>query len=144
MAAVAVGVCLAVASCGDSSKKPGCKADKDCKNHQVCGDGKCVECNIDAQCPGGKRCSAHACVLAPECISDKQCPGGKVCQAGKCKACATDSECGKPRADPAVSITAAVSLMLRPSDNTTPVAMPGKAERSTTAVTICQRVLPRP
>lgn len=98
LAALAVlGPCLlgiALASCGDSSKKPGCKADKDCKNGQVCAAGKCVECTDDAQCPAGKRCSANACIAAPECLNDKQCPTGQVCQAGKCKACAADSECG--------------------------------------------------
>src|SRR5215468_12771203 len=93
-ALAAVGVCIALASCGDSSKKPGCKADKDCKNGQLCAAGKCVECIDDAQCPAGKRCSANACIVAPECLNDKQCPPGQVCQAGKCKACADDSECG--------------------------------------------------
>lgn len=96
-ALAAVGLCLlgfALASCGDSSRKPGCKVDKDCKSPQVCAAGKCVECTDDAQCPAGKRCSASACVAAPECLNDKQCPTGQVCQAGKCKACAADSDCG--------------------------------------------------
>ena len=91
--ALALGACLVVASCG-SSAKPGCKADKDCKNHQACAAGKCVECITDEQCPRGKMCSNNACVTAAECKSDSQCPGGQVCQAGKCKACATDGECG--------------------------------------------------
>src|SRR5712671_5345670 len=87
VATVAVALGLAVASCGDSSKKPGCTSDKDCKNNQVCASNTCVECNTDSQCPTGKRCSGHACVVA-ECKSDQEC-NGKVCQAGKCKACAT-------------------------------------------------------
>ncbi len=86
---------FAIASCGDTSKKPGCKADKDCKNNLVCAAGSCVECNTDEQCPSGRRCSAHACVVT-ECRSDDECKG-KVCQAGKCKACATDDECGPGR-----------------------------------------------
>jgi len=90
----ALGAWFALASCGDSSRKPGCKADKDCKTGQVCAAGKCVECTDDAQCPAGKRCSANACIAAAECLNDKQCPTGQVCQAGKCKACAADSECG--------------------------------------------------
>ena len=94
-AAVALGCLLALAAgCGDSSKKPGCKSDKDCKNHTVCAAGKCVECIDDAQCGPGKHCSANTCVAAPECMDDKQCPQGQVCQAGKCKACASDAECG--------------------------------------------------
>jgi peptidoglycan-associated lipoprotein len=85
----------ALAGCGDETKKPGsCKADKDCKQGQVCTENKCVECTKDAQCPAGKRCSANACVAAAECTKDDQCPQGKVCQAGKCKSCAADSECG--------------------------------------------------
>ena len=81
-------------SCGDTSKKPGCKADKDCKSPLVCASNKCVECAEDSQCPKGKRCDANACVTKPECTKDDQCPAGKVCQAGKCKPCALDNECG--------------------------------------------------
>lgn len=94
VAFVALGLGLATASCGDSSKKPGCKSDKDCKTNQVCASNTCVECNTDAQCGAGKRCKAHACVGEPECNSDETCPAGMVCQAGRCKACAADTECG--------------------------------------------------
>ncbi|HEX2686911.1 MAG TPA: OmpA family protein [Kofleriaceae bacterium] len=93
VAAVALVFGFAMASCGDSSKKPGCKADKDCKNNFVCSANTCVECTSDAQCHDGKRCRANACVLAPECENDSECHDGKVCQAGKCKACASDDEC---------------------------------------------------
>src|SRR5882724_4566902 len=93
-ALVALGACLAWVGCGGSPSTPGCKADKDCKNHQVCAAGKCVECIDDAQCGAGRRCSANACIAAPECLNDKQCAAGQVCQAGKCKACASDGECG--------------------------------------------------
>lgn len=91
---LALGVCAVAASCGDSSRTPACKADKDCKAGLHCAVGRCVECTEDAHCTGGKRCSANACIAAPECLNDKQCPAGKVCQAGKCKACAADNECG--------------------------------------------------
>lgn len=81
--------------CGDKTKKPGsCKADKDCKDGQVCLENRCVECKTDANCPKGKRCSAGACIAAPECTKDDQCPSGQVCQAGKCKPCATNNDCG--------------------------------------------------
>jgi len=93
-AIVASGFGLVAAGCGDTSKPPGCKVDKDCKSPLVCGAGKCVACTSDAQCPAGKRCSGNACIAAPECLNDKQCPSGQVCQAGKCKACAADTECG--------------------------------------------------
>jgi peptidoglycan-associated lipoprotein len=82
---------FAVVSCGDTSKKPGCKTDKDCKNNLVCAANTCVECTSNAQCPSGERCKANACV--PECASDNDCHDGKVCQAGRCKACAADNEC---------------------------------------------------
>ena len=93
VAACALVLGFAMTSCGDSSKKPGCKTDKDCKNPLVCAANTCVECTTDAQCGGGKLCSANACVAAAECTSDDQCTDGKVCQAGKCKACAADNEC---------------------------------------------------
>ena len=92
--AAALMLALAVASCGDHPKGPSCKTDKDCKAPLVCGDNKCVECNEDSQCSGGKRCTAHACVAAAECTKDDQCPSGQVCQAGQCRACAADGECG--------------------------------------------------
>lgn len=82
------------ASCGDTSKKPGCKVDKDCKSPQVCAANKCVECTTDDQCAKGKHCSANACVVKAQCEHDDQCAAGQVCQAGTCKACAADSECG--------------------------------------------------
>jgi peptidoglycan-associated lipoprotein len=91
---VALGVCIVAASCGDTSRKPGCKSDKDCKSPTVCAGGKCVECTDDTQCPTGKHCSANACVAAAECQNDQQCPPGKVCQAGQCRACAADLDCG--------------------------------------------------
>ncbi|HET7505005.1 MAG TPA: OmpA family protein [Kofleriaceae bacterium] len=93
VAGLALAVGLFTASCGDSSKKPGCKVDKDCKNGLVCAASKCVQCTDNSQCGTGKRCVANACVTAPECERDDQCQDGKVCQAGRCKACAADSEC---------------------------------------------------
>ncbi|HEU4726593.1 MAG TPA: OmpA family protein [Kofleriaceae bacterium] len=93
VAGLALVLGFAATSCGGSSKQPGCKADKDCKNGLVCAANKCVECIDSSQCGSGKRCIANACVAAPECERDDQCPDGKVCQAGRCKACAADSEC---------------------------------------------------
>jgi peptidoglycan-associated lipoprotein len=88
---------IALVSCGDTSKGPGCKTDKDCKDAKggkVCAANKCVECNTDDQCPKGKHCSANACLVNPQCEHDDQCPTGQVCQAGACKPCASDGECG--------------------------------------------------
>ncbi len=83
-------------ACGDKPKHPGCKVDKDCKSPLVCNaaENKCVECNDDSQCKGGKKCEAHACVVKAQCTKDEQCPNGQVCQAGSCKPCASDGECG--------------------------------------------------
>ena len=87
-----------LAGCGDKTKKPGsCKSDKDCKDPKfgkICDNNKCVECKADSDCPSGKRCSANACIAAPECTRDDQCAAGQVCQAGKCKPCATNADCG--------------------------------------------------
>jgi len=84
----------ATTSCGDKSKAPGCKTDKECKGGKVCAANKCVECNTDDQCPKGKHCSANACIAKAQCEHDDQCAPGQVCQAGACKACAADAECG--------------------------------------------------
>ena len=92
IAAAGMLIGLAV-SCSDP-KKPGCKADKDCKAPLHCASNKCVECGDDSQCPTGKKCEANACIAKAECTKDDQCPAGKVCQAGKCKPCGVDSECG--------------------------------------------------
>ncbi len=95
LAAVAMVLAFAFSvSCGDTSKKPGCKVDKDCKSPQVCAASKCVECTTDDQCTKGKHCSANACVAKAQCEHDDQCAAGQVCQAGACKACAADAECG--------------------------------------------------
>jgi Cys-rich repeat protein len=94
VASLALVIGLSAGSCGDSPKKPGCTGDKDCKTDLFCAAGTCVECTENTHCPAGKRCSAHACVAAPECTSDETCPPGQVCQAGRCKACASDAECG--------------------------------------------------
>ncbi len=97
VALAAIGVVLAIAlvgSCGSKPKTPGCKADKDCKNGQVCADNHCVACNDDSQCAKGQHCSANACVAKAECVNDTQCPNGQVCEAGACKPCASNGECG--------------------------------------------------
>ena len=95
LVAIAAAAMLMLVACGDKSKKPGCKGDKDCKKGQVCAANKCVECKDDKQCPAGKKCSANACVAGKsQCTRDDQCPTGQVCQSGQCKPCASDGECG--------------------------------------------------
>jgi peptidoglycan-associated lipoprotein len=92
--AIFVAIFVIVCGCSDKPKKPGCKADKECKAGQVCDNNKCVECAKDEQCKDGKKCVANACVTKPQCEKDDQCPTGQVCQAGKCKPCITDGDCG--------------------------------------------------
>ncbi len=92
----------ATQGCGSNAKPktPICHGPKDCTSPQVCVDNKCVECGADADCPKNERCSAGACVAAPECTKDGDCvdaqgkPTGQVCQANHCTACATDGDCG--------------------------------------------------
>lgn len=93
IATIGLSIGLAI-SCGGSSKKPGCEADKDCTGGLVCAAHKCVACTTDAQCEAGQRCEANACVAKPRCTSDAECTNGQICQAGACKPCATDDECG--------------------------------------------------
>jgi len=91
---IAIAALALLVACGDKSKKPGCKGDKDCKNGLVCAANKCVACRDDSQCPKGKKCVANACIIKAQCTKDEQCPAGQVCQAGSCKPCASDGECG--------------------------------------------------
>ena len=91
---VALAALALLVACGDKSKKPGCKGDKDCKNGLVCAANKCVACRDDSQCTKGKKCVANACIVKTQCTKDEQCPAGQVCQAGSCKPCASDGECG--------------------------------------------------
>lgn len=82
------------ASCGDKTKAPGCKGDKDCKDGLKCSENKCVQCTADADCGAGKACEAGACVAAPECTKNSDCANGMACLANKCKPCAADADCG--------------------------------------------------
>lgn len=84
---------------------PLCKSDDHCKEHaEVCVEGQCRECAVDAQCKGGFTCKGAQCVPKAECESDAQCAAGSKCQEGKCRqevamvaakvACKADAECG--------------------------------------------------
>ncbi len=56
-----------------------------CKDDEVCDDGKCVECDSEHPCSGGKICVDGKC----------QCPANKPFWNGKeCRACLNDEECG--------------------------------------------------
>jgi len=77
---------------------PNCKSDENCKDHhEVCVEGQCQECAVDANCKGGFVCQSHRCAPKPECAKAADCGPGKGCEAGKCVAheCETDSACGK-------------------------------------------------
>jgi peptidoglycan-associated lipoprotein len=75
-------------------KPPGCAANTDCKDGQVCVAQACVACTEDAQCGDGQVCEAGACAAKPECTKDAECGDGQVCKAGACTACASNGECG--------------------------------------------------
>ena len=75
---------------------PKCTGDKECKDHsEVCVQGQCQECAVDANCKPGFVCQTGRCLPKPECTADASCPGGTKCKAGKCAPeCAQDNECG--------------------------------------------------
>lgn len=82
---------------------PKCDSDTQCKEKgEVCVQGQCQECAVDAQCKPGFVCSGNKCMPTPECTSDTACGTGKKCQNGKCAvdpnykaegACKTSDDC---------------------------------------------------
>lgn len=97
LAALALGACR--------PDYPLCKSDEHCKEHaEVCVEGQCRECAVDAQCKEGFVCKESQCAPKDECTADSHCPTGMQCKLGKCAAematvsgkvpCATDAQCG--------------------------------------------------
>jgi peptidoglycan-associated lipoprotein len=76
---------------------PNCKSDEACKDHpgEVCVQGQCQECAVDANCKAGFVCQTNKCVPKPECTQDAACGTGKKCDAGKCVTheCEQDTDC---------------------------------------------------
>lgn len=79
---------------------PKCENDEHCKEKgEVCVQGMCQECAVDANCKAGFVCDANKCVPKPECTNDSGCGEGKKCKQGKCtvaeakQECAADDDC---------------------------------------------------
>lgn len=86
---------------------PKCENDANCKEHnEVCVQGQCAECAVDANCPANFVCQGQKCVPKPECTPQTGCGEGKKCENGKCvvakvetpavdpcAACGPDEEC---------------------------------------------------
>jgi hypothetical protein len=79
----------------------GCKTDKDCPDHGVCIDEKCViapPCRTDADCKDGDECTKDGrCVPKPAgaCGTNDDCKDGLVCTDKMCVACVPESDdCG--------------------------------------------------
>ena len=92
------GLALAVAVlAGCPPTYPNCKSDETCQEKgEVCVNGTCQECSVDANCKEGFACQGNKCVpKAAECSRDDQCTGGKICEGGKCSApqCTSKSQC---------------------------------------------------
>ncbi len=101
---LAVASLFAVALMACPPKYPKCENDANCKdNNEVCVQGQCVECAVNANCKPGFVCDANKCVPKPECMKDGDCKDGKKCKLGKCAVaeaknpdeilCNTDEEC---------------------------------------------------
>jgi len=104
---VYVSDCSAALLCRSQSCLPECKADRDCGEHQVCKDTRCVAdglqplaCRYHSECDTerGERCLAGNCHCA--CAEDRDCPSGQVCNGCGCEpdpeapqACVYNSDC---------------------------------------------------
>jgi peptidoglycan-associated lipoprotein len=82
---------LALAGCPKKPKDGNCNSNADCAAQQgfgkVCVQGRCQECQADADCPAGFSCRDLKCVpkAAPtECDASRPCPQGKACEGGRC------------------------------------------------------------
>jgi peptidoglycan-associated lipoprotein len=101
-AAVVSVVCAAFMGCPPTYPK--CESDDHCKEkNEVCVQGMCQECALDANCKAGFVCDANRCVPKPECSDKKGCGEGKKCTKGKCLVddslsskveCSVDDDCG--------------------------------------------------
>ncbi len=82
---------------------PKCESDANCtEKGEVCVQGQCQECAIDANCKPGFVCDANKCVPKPECSDTNPCKAGAKCKQGKCAAneatpkdgtCTTNEDC---------------------------------------------------
>jgi hypothetical protein len=73
-----------------------CSLDAQCNTggpERRCAGGKCVQCAIDNDCSGGRRCVSGQCQVP--CTNDGSCSGFDRCLEGRCVAsgCQTDREC---------------------------------------------------
>jgi hypothetical protein len=82
---------------------PGCESDDDCADPLHCktgsGGGTCVQCVLDAHCPGDQvcradTCSTGGCVMDADCGSGKYChPLLRSCETLPSQSCSSDADC---------------------------------------------------
>jgi peptidoglycan-associated lipoprotein len=61
LAALGLLVALCVTGCHKKPKYPLCNSNDDCKEGEMCVDGKCVQCRTDSDCPSGIPCVDGVC-----------------------------------------------------------------------------------
>ncbi|MBS1150268.1 MAG: peptidoglycan-associated outer rane lipoprotein [Myxococcaceae bacterium] len=75
--------CFALTGCPPTYPK--CDSDANCtEKGEVCVQGQCQECAVDANCKPGFVCDANKCVPKPECTDKNPCKAGAKCKQGKC------------------------------------------------------------
>lgn len=91
--ATVVGILLLSSGCPGRLNCGDCPSDR-----RFCDSGMCVECEVDAECPGNLLCVEHKCVPQPACASvgpgmcAGACPPGQSCDPEQCL-CVGDSVC---------------------------------------------------
>jgi peptidoglycan-associated lipoprotein len=55
------GLMVVFPGCKKEPAYPLCKSSKDCKEGEMCVDGKCVQCRTDSDCPSGEACVDGVC-----------------------------------------------------------------------------------
>ena len=92
--------CFALTGCPPTYPK--CDSDANCtEKGEVCVQGQCQECAVDANCKPGFVCDANKCVPKPECTDKNPCKAGAKCKQGKCAVeagakdgtCSTNEDC---------------------------------------------------
>jgi MYXO-CTERM domain-containing protein len=103
-------ICTTGEVCGPCSKDADCNGHPSGNRCALTGprEGKCVECRVDAHCPGARPICDQATNACIECTEDAQCPGEEpVCNptSHTCEPCDSDADCSGRPATPVCAVS---------------------------------------